>query len=67
MNMDVEVRPRNPDDVFSILLDPSRTTKELSWKPKTALKVGVAKTIEYYQQHGIQETYTHLKQVESAE
>lgn len=65
MQITVEVKPRNPDDVFSILLDPSRTNSELSWKPNTSLKAGVAKTIEYYQQHGIQETFTHLKQAEA--
>lgn len=65
MNLSVEVRPRNPDDVYSILLDPSRTQKDFSWKANTPLKQGVSKTIEYYKQFGIQETYTHLKPVEA--
>ena len=57
----VEVRPRNPDDVFSILLDPSKTNQDFSWRTTTPLTEGVSRAIEYYRQYGIEETYTHLK------
>lgn len=57
-----EVKPRNPDDVFSILLDPSRTMQDFDWLPSTGLKDGIKKTIEYYKNYGIEETFTHLKQ-----
>jgi UDP-glucose 4-epimerase len=57
----VEVRPRNPDDVFSILLDPSKTNQDFSWKTTTPLREGVRRAIDYYREYGIQETYTHLK------
>lgn len=57
----VEERERNPDDVFSILLDPSRTQKEFSWNVNTPLEKGVAAAISYYQEYGIEETYTHLR------
>lgn len=57
----VEVRPRNPDDVFSILLDPSKTNQDFSWKTTTPLSDGVRRAIEYYRQYGIEETYTHLR------
>ncbi len=59
----VEVRQRNPDDVFSILLDPSKTNKDFAWKASTPLADGVARAIEYYKAFGISETYTHLKQM----
>lgn len=59
----VEVRDRNPDDVFSILLDPSKTNKDFSWKASTPLLDGVIRAIEYYKKFGISETYTHLKDV----
>lgn len=62
LDKEVEVRPRNPDDAFTILLDPSKTQKDFEWKVTTALNEGVRKTIEYYKQYGIQETYTHLRQ-----
>ncbi len=61
MNQPAEIKQRQPDDVFSILLDPSRTNKDFSWKTETPLKDGVKRTIEYYQEYGIQETFTHLK------
>ena len=57
----VEVRERNPDDVFSILLDPSKTNQDFGWKASTPLMDGVARAIEYYKKSEISETYTHLK------
>jgi UDP-glucose 4-epimerase len=60
----VEVRPRSPEDVFTILLDPSKTERDFGWKTKTKLEIGVRAAIEWYQQYGLVETYTHLKPVE---
>ena len=58
---EVEVRDRNADDAFTILLDPSRTIEEFGWTPKTPLEEGVAAAIGYYRDRGITETYTHLR------
>jgi UDP-glucose 4-epimerase len=58
---EVEVRERNPDDTYTILLDPSRTQADFGWSPTTPLEEGVAAAIAYYRDHGIEETYTHLK------
>ncbi len=58
---EVEVRPRNPDDAFTILLDPSRTNRDFDWRPTTPLEVGVSAAVEWYKQHGVTQTYTHLK------
>lgn len=66
MKVAVEVKPRNPDDVYSILLDPSKTLLDYGWKTSTSLKEGVASTIAYYNDYGIEETYTHLKQINTA-
>lgn len=57
----VEVRERSPDDVFSILLDPSKTNRDFNWQTTTPLARGVRQTIDYYQQYGISETFTHLQ------
>ncbi len=59
----VEERERNPDDVFSILLDPARTQQEFQWSTKTSLTDGVARAIAYYREYGIEETFTHLRLV----
>jgi UDP-glucose 4-epimerase len=58
---DVEVRPRGPDDVYTILLDPSKTIQDFGWKVTTPLDTGVRKAIEYYKVYGITQTYTHLR------
>lgn len=58
---EVEVRPRNPDDVSTIFLDPSRTTLEFGWKTTTPLEEGVRLAVEWYRKHGLRETFTHLK------
>jgi UDP-glucose 4-epimerase len=58
---EVEVRPRNPDDAPSILLDPSKTESDFGWAARTPLVDGVAKAVDYYRDHGVEETFTHLK------
>ena len=65
LEKDVEVRPRSPDDVFTILIDPTKTNNEFNWKVSTPLADGVKNTIEWYKEHGITQTYTHLKQEET--
>jgi len=63
LDREVEVKARNPDDVATILLDPSKTAQDFDWRITTPLEVGVAATIDYYRTHGIEQTYTHLKPV----
>src|SRR5690606_15824242 len=60
--IDVEIRPRAADDAESILLDPSRTNADFDWKTSVALTDGVAQAVAWYQEHGIEQTYTHLKE-----
>jgi UDP-glucose 4-epimerase len=61
LDEEVEVRPRPEEDAPSILLDPSRTEKDFDWKAQVPLADGVAKAIEWYREHGVGATYTHLK------
>jgi len=61
---EVAERPRNQDDAYTILLDPTKTQEAFRWKPRTGLEQGVAKAIEWYKRFGIGQTYTHLKPVE---
>lgn len=59
---EVEVRPRNPDDAFTILLDPSKTLRDFpGWMVHTPLEKGVAATLDWYKRFGISQTFTHLK------
>jgi UDP-glucose 4-epimerase len=64
LDEEIEVRPRNPDDAPTILLDPSKTIKDFGWKATISLEDGVHETIEYYKEYGVAETYTHLKMKE---
>ncbi len=57
-----EVRALGPDDVFSILLDPSRTFADFGAIEFTPLQQTVSAGIAYYQQHGTLGEYTHLRQ-----
>jgi UDP-glucose 4-epimerase len=63
----VEERERNPDDAFTILLDPSKTNQDFDWKVTKALEPGVKAAIDYYKEFGITETFTHLKIEENKE
>jgi UDP-glucose 4-epimerase len=62
--IDVEIRPRAADDAESILLDPSRTNADFDWKTSVSMEDGVAQAIAWYQEHGIEQTFTHLKEEE---
>ena len=55
-------RPRNPDDAFTILLDPSRTVERVRLDSRRRRSRRASRrAIEYYRDHGITETYTHLR------
>ena len=56
-----EVRDLSNDDVFSILLDPSKTFADFGQISFTPIETTVAEAISYYQQHGTLGEYTHLR------
>ena len=64
LEKEVEERKRSEDDVFTILLDPTKINKDFDWKVSTPLEEGIRKTVEWYKKYGITQTYTHLKPVE---
>lgn len=63
LEKEVEVRQRGVDDVFTILLDPSKTKKDFAWYADTSLEDGIKAAIEWYKIYGITQTFTHLKGV----
>ena len=65
LDREVEQRPRNPDDAYTILLDPSKTNGDFDWQVHTSLESGVASAIAWYRQYGISQTFTHLKMEEA--
>ena len=61
-NPKAEVKELAPDDVFSILLDPSRTFQDFGQIEFTPLQETVSAAMAYYKQHGTLGEYTHLRQ-----
>jgi len=69
MNLDIaaDERERGPDDVASILLDPSRTLRDFGIIPTYPLEKGIKQTVKWYETNDIGETYTHLKGLDGEE
>ena len=61
LDKEVEVKQRGVDDVYTILIDPSKTNKDFNWKTSTPLETGIKNAIEWYKKYGITQTFTHLK------
>ncbi|MES9886960.1 MAG: NAD-dependent epimerase/dehydratase family protein [Candidatus Sedimenticola sp. 6PFRAG1] len=56
----VEVRPVGDDDVPSVVLDPSETTKAFGWQAKIDFEDTIKRMLQWYDQHGINQIYSHL-------
>ncbi len=56
-----EIKSLGTDDVFSILLDPSRTFTDFGKPEFTSLDDTVLQAVNYYKEHGTLGEYTHLK------
>ena len=63
INLDepVEVRPRGVDDAATLLIDPTKTNADFSWKANTPLSEGVGAAVQWYETHGVEQTFTHLR------
>jgi len=56
-----DVKELGPNDVFSILLDPSCTFEDFGQIEFTPLRTMVSEAFKYYRQHGTLGEYTHLR------
>lgn len=56
-----QVRDPGPDDVLSILLDPTRTLADFGPIAFMPIRRTVAEAVAYYREHGTQGEYTHLR------
>lgn len=57
-----EIRPLGPDDVFSILLDPTRTVEDFGAIEFSPISQTVKEAVEYYKEFGTLGEYTHLRE-----
>lgn len=63
MRLDVpmpDVIPRGPDDVATLLLDPEDTLEEFGWSARTPLVAGIRQAVDWYREHPVTRTFTHL-------
>ncbi len=58
--------PPGADDVPIVVLDPSKTTRELGWRPRHDFTATIGRMLAWYDAHGVSDTYTHLRQPEAA-
>lgn len=56
-----DVRDLSPDDVYSILLDPSRTFEDFGNIDFTPIETTVKEAVDYFTKYGTLGEYTHLK------
>jgi nucleoside-diphosphate-sugar epimerase len=57
----VEVRPSDPDDVASILLDPAKTEADFGWRAGTSFREGLRDLVAWYDKNGVEQTFSHLR------
>lgn len=56
------IREKAPHEVETLLLDPSETLRDFpGWSVKVSLKDGIKKSVEWYEERGVDEVYTHLR------
>jgi UDP-glucose 4-epimerase len=54
--------PRGADDAPTILLDPTETQRDFTWRATTDLDEGVERAVEWYRENPFDRTFTHLEQ-----
>jgi UDP-glucose 4-epimerase len=57
----VPIVPPGEDDVPAVVLDPSKTIRELGWTPKYSFESTIRRTLAWYDVHGVSGTYSHLR------
>lgn len=61
LDEEVAVLPPDSDDIASLLLDPSETERAFGWRSEIGLAEGLRRQIEWFHEHGIGQTFTHLR------
>ena len=56
------VQPRGEDDAETILVDPTATNDAFRWWADSDLESGISAAVAWYQQNGVSDTFTHLKE-----
>jgi len=59
--IDVPIVSPEKDDVPIVVLDSSETEKTFQWKAKVDFKDIIIRQLDWYEKHGINDVYSHLK------
>jgi nucleoside-diphosphate-sugar epimerase len=51
-----------PDDIKEVVLDPSLTNLAFNWEPKYPFESVIRRMLEWYNEHGITDIYSHIKE-----
>lgn len=57
---DVPIVPPGEDDVSQVVLDPTSTEHAFGWKAKVGFVETIANQLRWYDQHGINDIFSHL-------
>ena len=55
------VVPPGADDVSAIVLDSSETERAFGWKPVVGFQESIRRMVEWYDEHGVQAIYAHVR------
>jgi UDP-glucose 4-epimerase len=59
--VEANLQTKASDDVSTLLLDASATFNDFDWMPKINIQEGIKRTVNWYKQNNITQTFTHLK------
>jgi UDP-glucose 4-epimerase len=54
------IKPVNNDDISEIIIDPSLTEKIFKWKATTNFKNIIHNQLKWYDEHGVNNIFSHL-------
>lgn len=60
-NRDVPIVPPTADDVPVVALDPTKTEQAFGWKAQVSFADTVIRQMQWYDQYGISDVFSHLK------
>jgi nucleoside-diphosphate-sugar epimerase len=58
---DAPIVPVGDDDVAVVALDVSKTSDVFGWQPKNGFKSIITRQLDWYDSHGVNDVYSHLK------
>ena len=57
----VPVMPPSDDDVQAVVLDPTKTEQDFGWRAETGFKETICNMLEWYDENGVTDIYSHLR------